>query len=268
MIHNLQKSAKETHFDKNISGLSANNVQGAIDELKSTIGYSKKNLLKYPYYETTKEGKGIAYTDNGDGRVTANGTATGNIGFNFFYRLGTRLTLKAGTYIYYGCPKGGSESTYYMDIAKVVNDTNVTLGVDIGDGVTFVLDEDSELALSAIVMVGTTVNNLVFEPMIVPASLGKIPFEPYVADVKNLIKTYETDVVITSITVGNFGDAILKRKDKGTLLSVTPIITDSSWVSYFINYIMGDNICVRVRNHNTQQTVSPQVRAIVTYLDI
>jgi hypothetical protein len=41
MIHNLQKSAKETHFDKNISGMNADNVQGAIDELKGTKANAK-----------------------------------------------------------------------------------------------------------------------------------------------------------------------------------------------------------------------------------
>lgn len=36
----------------------------------------KRNILKYPYYQTTKTMYGITYTDNGDGSITINGTAT------------------------------------------------------------------------------------------------------------------------------------------------------------------------------------------------
>ena len=148
--------------------------------IEDTVGYSKKNLLKYPYYETTKTYQGITYTDNGDGTVTANGTPTIDAGFNFFHRLGTRLTLKAGTYIYNGCPKGGSESTYFMDIIKIhADNTYDSIAIDIGEGATFTLEEDSELALSIIVMAGTTVTNLTFYPMIRPAHIKDDTYEPY-----------------------------------------------------------------------------------------
>lgn len=33
-----------------------------------------KNLLKYPYYQTTKTQDGVTFTDNGDGSITVNGT--------------------------------------------------------------------------------------------------------------------------------------------------------------------------------------------------
>ena len=40
-----------------------------------------KNLLSYPYVNTTKTSNGITYTDNGDGSIHAKGTATGNAWF-------------------------------------------------------------------------------------------------------------------------------------------------------------------------------------------
>ena len=40
-----------------------------------------KNLLPYPYYNTTKTVNGITFTDNGDGSVTISGTATGGAYF-------------------------------------------------------------------------------------------------------------------------------------------------------------------------------------------
>ena len=37
MIHNLDKNASGIHYDKNTSGLNADNVQGAIDELDTNV---------------------------------------------------------------------------------------------------------------------------------------------------------------------------------------------------------------------------------------
>lgn len=48
------------------------------------VGDKTVNLLPYPYAQTTKTECGITFTDNGDGRVTLNGTATENIVFYFF----------------------------------------------------------------------------------------------------------------------------------------------------------------------------------------
>lgn len=41
------------------------------------LGRKSKNLIPYPYTETTKTQKGITFTDNGDGTITVNGTSTG-----------------------------------------------------------------------------------------------------------------------------------------------------------------------------------------------
>ncbi len=60
----------------------------ALDDV-SPVGHEvnctvkSKNLLKYPYYQTTKTQNGITFTDNGDGSITVNGTATANTTFIF-----------------------------------------------------------------------------------------------------------------------------------------------------------------------------------------
>ena len=60
----------------------------------ATITRCGKNLARYPYTDTTKTVNGITFTDNGDGTITANGTATASANFN----LGTQRTwaLKPG----------------------------------------------------------------------------------------------------------------------------------------------------------------------------
>lgn len=55
-----------------------------------------KNLLPYPYYETTKTQNGITFTDNGDGTVNISGTASTNSAFSCAEPWVTKL--KKGTY--------------------------------------------------------------------------------------------------------------------------------------------------------------------------
>ena len=49
-----------------------------------------KNLIPYPYSQTTKTENGITFTDNGDGSVTVSGTATEYVAFNFVQALPCR----------------------------------------------------------------------------------------------------------------------------------------------------------------------------------
>lgn len=53
------------------------------------VKLSTKNLLSYPYVNTTKTSSGITYTDNGDGSIHAKGTATGEA----WFMLSTTLDL-------------------------------------------------------------------------------------------------------------------------------------------------------------------------------
>lgn len=58
-----------------------------------------KNLLKYPYIETTKTSQGITFTDNKDGSINVSGTATETAYYNLYSNSdGKRLTLASGTY--------------------------------------------------------------------------------------------------------------------------------------------------------------------------
>ena len=45
MIHNLDKNANGIHYDKNTSGLNADNVQGAIDEVKTLVTNNYESIF-------------------------------------------------------------------------------------------------------------------------------------------------------------------------------------------------------------------------------
>ena len=49
-----------------------------------TVSVCGKNLLKYPYAQTTRTSYGITFTDNGDGSITASGTHDGGTKLSYF----------------------------------------------------------------------------------------------------------------------------------------------------------------------------------------
>ena len=172
-------TAEQTHFDKNISGMSADNVQGAIDELKGTIGYTSPNLL--PNTASTKTSENITYTVNDDKSVTANGTCNSSADHSLIV-LCSNLTLKKGKYILSGCV-GGSSTTYKLDI---LGSDGKPAYIDYGEGCEMSLEEDTTFTSVRIVVYGgVKVNNLVFKPMIRYASIEDDSYEPYVPSVNN-----------------------------------------------------------------------------------
>lgn len=166
-----------------------------IDNVKKTIGYSK-NLLPYPYVQSNFSYYGITLTDNGDGTLTANGTATGD----FFFIMVNPIPLSKGEYILSGCPSGGSESTYSIYVEKT-DETFIMF--DTGNGVNFTLSETTKVAIAIRIKQGVTLSNKVFKPMVRYASIKDDTYESYVADMKAHINNIQGGfVTFTGLTAG------------------------------------------------------------------
>lgn len=138
------------------------------------------NLLIYPYQETSHLDNDIQWTDLGDGTVKANGTASAISYFNCRTRTetGSPLKLSAGTYTMNGCPSGGSNSTYFIQVGRTVNGSYGGIGNDYGNGVTFTLTEETQIQIMCVVNKGATVSNLVFKPMLELGSVAH-PYREY-----------------------------------------------------------------------------------------
>ena len=155
------------------------------------------NLLIYPYRNTSKEASGIKWVDVGDGTVIASGTNTGasqNL-FDCRTRSGsspdnTPLILPAGTYTLSGCPKGGSSSTYYIQVGRTVNGGWNSLGADYGEGVTFTLTEETQVQVQPCIRTNAAVSNIVFKPMIEKGSVAH-PYQPYGLSRNGIEKNYQ-----------------------------------------------------------------------------
>ena len=143
-------------------------------ELGNTVE-ERRNLIPYLFAEAFTNNQlkrnGITYTDNLNGTITVNGTATGQS----YLMLWSEPKLPIGNYALSGCPAGGSGGTYFM----TGNGYTVTK-TDIGNGGLLSVEEDSpQTNFVIVVQSGTTVNNLVFKPQLEKGTVST-PFTPYV----------------------------------------------------------------------------------------
>lgn len=170
-------------------------IEDKSDESESTVGFVAKNLVPYPFDSTTRTHFGITWTDNLDGTITANGTcnATGSeySVFNIHMRADTKtpFKLKKGKYILNGTPSGGSSSKWQTSIG-CTNPSDgtsyVNIGVDYGSGLTFELDRDIDtIQVQLTIRPGIVADNMVFRPMIRPATISDATFEKYIPPVKD-----------------------------------------------------------------------------------
>ncbi len=134
-------------------------------------GNTGKNVLKYPFEDTSKTMNGITFTDNGDGTITAAGTSTGRAVFYMTSPL--TYTLPQGIYYFSGCPSGGNTNTYrmYINVLKKNGDSwekATATTYDYGSGGS--LDTRDAVydgfTIAIEIGAGVTLENAVFKPMI------------------------------------------------------------------------------------------------------
>ena len=130
-----------------------------------------KNLLPYPYVDTTKTENGITFTDNGDGTITVNGTATAGAFFKVFATQTNQEEIP-GNYI------SGSATGCAVVVAHKQDTTYTTLGAS-SNGNSSLINKETyaigyiELSISQ----GTTLNNVIVKPMLTLEQ--DTSYEPY-----------------------------------------------------------------------------------------
>ena len=161
-------TTRETADGENI----VDGVQTTVKEIRGKT-VATENLIPYPYTETTKTANGVTFTVNSDGSVTVNGTATSDADFML---LRGPIQGYSESYFLSGCPTGGSDTTYYIS-------ESFTASKDTGNGVVLnILPSDQ--AWRIVIKSGTTVNNLVFRPMLNAGTTAK-PYSKWFAGLKN-----------------------------------------------------------------------------------
>ena len=174
--------------------VSLDNAQNTVKSVKAQL--ANKNLLPYPYAETTKTVKGITFTDNGDGTITATGTVEKGQANFYLYQVGN-FTVKKGTYRLSGCPSGGIVGGNIHYALVLLGEDGMSRGMDLGDGITVTFSTDVNLGIVIGIWSGITVENLVFKPQLELGTTATA-YTPYFSDFstvkvtgcgKNLIQT-------------------------------------------------------------------------------
>lgn len=143
-------------------------------EVTKIGGLSKKcdNLISYPFYSGSPTRNGVTFTDNKNGTITINGTATSSFSYTFM----SNKTIAAGTYtmsVDGGVPNG--VAIYFRSNTSGVDNYQV-----ISDSVakkTFTLANDYH-NLQMWINPETVFDNCTLKLMLNTGSTAK-PFEPY-----------------------------------------------------------------------------------------
>ena len=163
---------------KSVGNLITDKKDDNYGKYKIQITVRGKNVLKYPYFNTTKTARGITFTDNGDGTITANGTATENAIFYIdntylFSALDkTKTYTLSSNYIYgkdYVLLNLYKENKYVTELGTWENGTRI---LDLSNY------EYDRIECCIFVKSGETLNNFVFNPQIEEGDKAT-PYEQY-----------------------------------------------------------------------------------------
>ena len=144
-------------------------------EIGAVANAGAKNLLKITASSRTL--KGVTFTVNDDRTVTVNGTNDGTGASTFVIVPNEQaITIPDGNYILSGCPTDGGipyDLRWYQY-------SNGKSAYDIGAGASVTKNGNtSESNIAIVVKTGQTANNVVFSPMLRPASITDPTFQPY-----------------------------------------------------------------------------------------
>ena len=204
-----------------------------------------KNLINN--IETTQTINGITYTVNDDGSVLVNGTATALTILNIIGN--NTFTLPAGIYTLSGCPSGGSNSTYRLDI----NDGARTEWRDYGNSSAFALTEDTLIRNVRIrIASGATIDNLLFKPMLEKGSQAT-PYSPYFTPIELCkIEDYKDRIYKQNDTwyiEKNIGKVVLDGSESWSYNNELQVFLVSNLVEYlttgfipYSNYYKGQSV--------------------------
>ena len=158
-----------------VGGANKNMLPMTVEGIKSlnTSGTWSGNV--YSYYNVTYE----LLTDSANNitGIKVNGTSTGRYGFTLC-NANTINFLQSNTYILTGCPTGGSETTYSLNVGDNITATYITYGY----AETFTPSNDflsNNYFARIYIQSGATINNLTFYPMIRLATVTDPTFAPY-----------------------------------------------------------------------------------------
>ncbi len=223
-----------------------------IDDAISTNHALSLNLVsknRIPSGYASKTVDGVTFNVASDGRVTLNGTSTKTSDIK--YALTELIPFEAGTYFLSGCPVGGSTDKYWLAVINSNGSKYSLYKTETGEGFLLELEKPESLKFYIRVAPGTTVENIVFEPMF-EKSNQKTEYTQYVSNFSKyytFVDFYQDDVFLRGYcsTSDRFG-------------RVDSVATESTEIKIEVN---GDDVAVSVEYiKDLNKTIDKILRAI------
>ena len=191
-------------------------IDAAVKDVYSVMGQmGAKNLIPYPYYQTTHTEHGVNFTDNGDGSITADtdgSAATVNTLFlcNDVNDLSTLVRLdKNKTYIFSDTTLSGVANNCILGIRYFAEgvvpslSTGTVLRCDASNNWQGIVSNAVYALVYVYVWNGKTVSNITFKPMLRLAADTDNTYQPYAKTNRQL-----TEVIGDLSGTGVTGDTV------------------------------------------------------------
>ena len=209
----------ETHITDSDNG----KIQDMMIYGKSNQNQTKgKNLLKYPYIETTKTSNDITFTDNKDGSINVSGTGTEIAYYNLYSNSdGKRLTLASGTYKLVA--KGRSTCNVFVN--NGVNSAK-------NEGTFTITDGHNDVWCFIEAPKGLAIDETIY-PMIQLASSTDESYEPYTGGKPSPNPDYPQEIKnVVNPTVKVVGKNLWKIYENGYINNINGDLSDSNIKTY------------------------------------
>ena len=179
--------------------LSGHNESLIAQELEGL--YGAKNLIPYPWNETSKTLNGVTFVDNGDGSVTVStvaGGASAAVQLVMQTRASDKVHLKAGNYKLSGCPSGGSTTTYMLQASNTALSPQISV-IDLGSGADIQMAQGASLGVWINIAKNAVITTpITFKPMLRLATNTSNTYQPYAMsnyELTQKIRELETAII-------------------------------------------------------------------------
>ena len=200
--------------------------RGSEESIIYELNRMSRNLIPYPYKETTHIDNGITWTDLGDGTVKANGTATANSDYILFNL--DKTVFEVGTYTISGMPEDSTSTTYFIYL-NWYKDGTFNKVTSFAKETTFTLTEEDintyTFRLALRVLNGKTVNDVIFKPMLSKGT-EVLPYEPYRERTQALTSETVNGEVLTDRTIT--ADKIIAKSITSNEIDVAQLFADEA----------------------------------------
>ena len=208
--------------DGDMHPVTSNAVAEEVEDFDAEISdivnvYGAKNILSYPYTDTTGTWNNVTFTDFGDGTVgiAASAQTTTNVWFNFtpYQSDGSDWrTLKAGRYII----SGATEDAYIA--IQFDNNGGVEYSTNGEETISFVIDTDKKFKMFIHIPSGK-LPSLTMKPMLRLATIKDDTWEPYAKTNKELTDALKHKILATANANQTWGTQIASLKSTYQALS-------------------------------------------------